>query len=186
MAAQSPTVAASGPMWSSDQARVSTPARDTLPKVGFSPAIPQTAAGILIDPPVSLPSAIGTTPAATAAPDPPLDPPGTRAVSQGLAAGGLKTPQASSWVVVLPTITAPASRSRATTAASWSLGSPGYAGDPHRVGRPAMWMMSLMPTGTPVNGPAPFPELRIRSACSAARIAPSRSTRAKALSRVSV
>jgi hypothetical protein len=34
-----------------------------------------------MEPPVSEPSAIGTMPAATAAPDPPLEPPGTRAIS---------------------------------------------------------------------------------------------------------
>ncbi len=87
--AQSATVAASGPIWSSDHASGSTPARETLPYVGFKPATPHTEAGILIDPPVSVPSAIGTTPAATAAPEPPLEPPGSRFVSQGLAAGAL-------------------------------------------------------------------------------------------------
>jgi hypothetical protein len=38
--------------------------------------MPQSAAGILTDPPVSVPSAIGTRPAATATPEPLLDPPG--------------------------------------------------------------------------------------------------------------
>ena len=74
---------------------------------------------------MSLPMAIGTSPAATAAPEPPLEPPGIRAVSQGLAAGRLYTPQASSWVVVLPTITAPAFRSRDTTRASAGRGRSG-------------------------------------------------------------
>ena len=42
-----------------------------------------------IEPPVSLPMAMGTIPAATAAPEPPLDPPGIRPGSQGLETGGL-------------------------------------------------------------------------------------------------
>ena len=37
-----------------------------------------------MDPPVSLPIAMKTMPAATAAPDPPLEPPGMRSRSQGL------------------------------------------------------------------------------------------------------
>ena len=78
-----------------------------------------------MDPPVSLPIAIGTSPAATAAPEPPLEPPGIRLVSHGLTAGGLDTPQASSWEVVLPTITAPASRRRAAAGASEGLGRSG-------------------------------------------------------------
>jgi hypothetical protein len=49
--------------------------------------VPQYDAGMRIDPPVSLPMAMNTMPAATAAPDPPLDPPGMRAVSHGLRTG---------------------------------------------------------------------------------------------------
>ena len=40
-----------------------------------------------IDPPVSLPRAAGTIPAATAAPEPPLEPPGMRCSSCGLRTG---------------------------------------------------------------------------------------------------
>ena len=75
-----------------------------------------------MEPPVSLPKAAAVIPAETAAPDPPLEPPGIRPVSQGLEAGGDSTPQASSWVVVLPTITAPAARRRSTTGASCPAG----------------------------------------------------------------
>jgi hypothetical protein len=52
-------------------------------RVGFSPTRPQFEAGIRIEPPPSLACAIGTIPAATAAPEPPLEPPGVRVVSQG-------------------------------------------------------------------------------------------------------
>ena len=45
------------------------------------------AAGWRIEPPVSVPSASGAMPAATAADEPPLEPPGTRAGSHGLCVG---------------------------------------------------------------------------------------------------
>jgi hypothetical protein len=45
-----------------------------------------------IDPAVSLPSAAATRPAATAAADPPLEPPAIRPSSQGLAVPGVTTP----------------------------------------------------------------------------------------------
>ena len=54
-----------------------TPARLTRPTVVFNPVTPHKAEGIRTEPPVSLPSAIGAIPAATATPDPLLDPPGT-------------------------------------------------------------------------------------------------------------
>src|ERR1700733_1715728 len=94
------------------------PARLTRPKVGFSPTVPHKAAGIRIDPPVSEPIATGTIRAATAAPDPPLDPPGTRVRSHGFLDGGVTLPQANSCIRVLPTMIAPAARSFATTAES--------------------------------------------------------------------
>ena len=59
-------------------------ASDTRPRDGLSPTSPQHEAGMRIDPPPSLAWAIGTRPAATAAAEPPLDPPGERAVSHGL------------------------------------------------------------------------------------------------------
>ena len=60
-----------------------TPRRDTRPNVGFSPVIPQWAAGSRIDPPVSDPIAAGAIPVATATADPLLDPPGIRSSPQG-------------------------------------------------------------------------------------------------------
>jgi hypothetical protein len=60
--------------------------------------------------------------AATAAPDPPDDPPGMRDESFGLRVvpvwGLFVTPNASSWVLVLPSRTAPASANRRATVAS--------------------------------------------------------------------
>src|SRR5204863_2755805 len=57
------------------------------PRDGLSPTSPQALAGIRIDPPPSLACAAGTIPAATAAADPPLDPPGEREASHGLWVG---------------------------------------------------------------------------------------------------
>ena len=61
-----------------------------------------------IEPPVSVPRPSSTSPAASAAPVPPLEPPGMRPVSQGLRVVGVTTPKANSWVWVLPMGTAPA------------------------------------------------------------------------------
>src|SRR5690606_34764243 len=56
----------------------------TRPNVGLKPKMPQQLAGMRIEPPPSLPSANGTMPAATAAAEPPLDPPAIRERSHGL------------------------------------------------------------------------------------------------------
>jgi hypothetical protein len=48
------------------------------PRDGFRPTSPHHPAGRRIEPPPSLACAIGTRPAATAALDPPLEPPGVR------------------------------------------------------------------------------------------------------------
>ena len=83
--------------------------------VGFSPTMPQAAAGIRIDPPVSVPSVASAMPAATLAAEPPLDPPGERVGSCGLRAGpnaesSFVVPNANSCRLVLPMKTAPAWR----------------------------------------------------------------------------
>jgi hypothetical protein len=60
---------------------------ETRPREGLRPTRPQALAGMRIEPPPSLAWAIGTMPAATAAAEPPLDPPVERFVSHGLRAG---------------------------------------------------------------------------------------------------
>ena len=75
----------SGPIWSSDDPKASSPYRDTRPYVVLRPRTPHMAAGCRIDPPVSDPSARGVSPAATATADPPLDPPGMRFERPGIA-----------------------------------------------------------------------------------------------------
>ncbi len=56
----------------------------TNPRVGLHPTMLPNAAGTRPEPAVSVPRANGTRPAATATPEPELDPPGTTAGSNGL------------------------------------------------------------------------------------------------------
>ena len=76
-----------------------------------------------MDPPVSVPVAAAHRRAATAAAEPPEDPPGTRVWSQGFFTGpyqlvSLDEPMANSSMLVLPRTTAPAAARRSTTVAS--------------------------------------------------------------------
>ncbi len=76
------------------------------------------AAGWRIEPPVSVPSVPAHRLAATAAADPPDDPPGTRSSAQGLRTGlkalfSLDEPMANSSMFSLPRLMAPAACSRA-------------------------------------------------------------------------
>ncbi len=90
--------------------------------MGFIPTIPQRAAGWRMEPPVSVPIAHGARPAATAAAEPPLEPPGTRVRSHGLATGpkpefSVEEPMANSSMLVLPSTGAPACTRRSTAVA---------------------------------------------------------------------
>jgi hypothetical protein len=76
IAAQAATSLAIGPAVSKDGASGQQPSRETRPCVGLKPTMPQQAAGIRIDPAESVPSAASQRPAARAAAEPPLDPPG--------------------------------------------------------------------------------------------------------------
>ena len=96
-----------------------TPVRLDRPCVPRRPTRFWLAAGILIDPHVSLPMPAAAKLAPIAAPVPPLEPPGTRSRSYGLRVWLVSdemvvTPTASSCIVVLPSITAPACRSLRT------------------------------------------------------------------------
>src|SRR5689334_13863553 len=76
-----------------------------------------------IEPPPSFACAIGTNPAATAAAEPPLDPPVVRVVSQGLrdapnSDGSVVGRMPYSGVLVLPTTTRPARLWRAVSSES--------------------------------------------------------------------
>ena len=61
-----------------------TPVVETRPTLGLSPTILLSMAGTRPEPAVSVPSAIGTKPAATATAEPELDPPGIRSARSGL------------------------------------------------------------------------------------------------------
>src|SRR6056297_1889473 len=87
ISAASRTVRVSGPTVSSVPDSANTPERPISPAVGFNPTSPQAAAGNRIEPPVSDPSAAGTAPAATAAPEPDDDPPVTWAGFHGFRTG---------------------------------------------------------------------------------------------------
>src|SRR5215831_886969 len=85
--------------------------------------MPHSPAGPRIEPPVSEPRLAGTSPAATAAPDPDDEPPVKCAVFHGLRAGGHGKsndgpPWANSCVASLPIKIAPAAWSLATAVAS--------------------------------------------------------------------
>ena len=88
--------------------------------------MPQHAAGCRIEPPVSVPVVAGTRRAATAAAEPPDEPPGIACVSQGFwtfpkKEFSLEEPIANSSILVLPRHTMPASCKRSTTVASKGL-----------------------------------------------------------------
>src|SRR5581483_3752679 len=111
-------------MWSSELANATSPYRDTRPYVGVTPTTPQNDAGCRTEPPVSEPSATTALPCATAAAEPPLEPPGTRSGATGLRTGpyaefSFDEPMANSSQFVLPIITPPASSSRAMAVASY-------------------------------------------------------------------
>ena len=117
------------------------------------PATPHSAAGMRMEPAVSVPTATSAEPTATATADPPLEPPGLRAGSAGLPVPGVVTPTVSGWVAVLPTMTAPAARSAATSGASAAAGAESVSSQPARVGSPATSTESLTATGMPCSGP---------------------------------
>ena len=62
-------------MWSKLGASGKQPSVGTRPYDGLKPTTPQHAAGIRIEPPESVPSAASARPAASAAAEPPLEPP---------------------------------------------------------------------------------------------------------------
>ena len=87
--------------------------------------MPHRAAGCLIEPPVSEPSAQGAMPAATAAAEPPPEPPGTRSGSHGFRDGpnaefSVDEPIANSSVLVFPSSRSPRPLQRAATVESYT------------------------------------------------------------------
>ena len=186
MSAASSTVRACPPTWAT------VPIGDigqagTRPKCAFRPTVPVKAAGMRIDPPPSVPVASGPSPAAMAATAPPEDPPGVFDRFQGLRVmpdSGLSVDprQPNSGVAVLPSNTAPASRSRAVEGASTSqLCSGSTVFEPRSVGQPRVSSRSLIETGTPSSGPTGAPRCQRSSERRASRSADSWSSSTKAL-----
>src|SRR5215469_2520394 len=110
----------------------------TRPRVGLSPTSPHSLAGMRMEPPPSLACATATMPAATAAADPPDDPPVERLGSHGLRAGGkliasVVTVVPSSGTLVRPSATKPAARN---CAARYEIGLRGGI-QPRHVGHAA-------------------------------------------------
>ena len=174
-----------GPTVSNETLTGRTPRLETRPCVGRNPATPQNAAGMRIEPPVSVPSAASQRSSATATAEPPLDPPGTWSGFQGLrhwpaTASRLRTPKASSIIAALPIMTAPARRRRSTTGASafgiWSAKS----SDPQAVRIPAVSMLSLTAMVMPWSRPSQRPSVSAPSTSCARRRAPASSTVANA------
>src|SRR5262245_48368122 len=121
--------------------------------------MPANDAGIRIEPPPSDPTAIGASPAATAADAPPLDPPGVRSRRHGFRVAPKRRlwvapSQPNVGVLVLPTMMAPAARSRATIGAS-SVGTlSAKSRVPNVVRTPLVIARSLTENGTPWSGPS--------------------------------
>jgi len=148
------------------------PLRLTSPRVGLMPTMPHALAGQTMLPSVSVPTAMGARPAATATPEPELDPDGLRPGPCGLTAWPpsvlqpllewLERKFAHSDRLALPKITAPASRRLVTrNASSWSASA--RAGEPAVAGIPRTAMLSLTSTGMPSSGPGAAPAARASS-----------------------
>src|SRR5258705_7847564 len=157
------------------------PERLTRPSVGLMPTIPLNDEGETIEPSVSVPTAAAHKFAATAAPEPELDPDGLRASTYGFLVWPPRPLQplververkfAHSLRLVLPRMTAPASRSRCTTNESRGGTEPWSARDPAVVIiRSQVPILSLINRGMPCNGPRGPLLLRSRSSSRAMAI----------------
>ena len=124
MRAASATVRAMGPWTLSLPQALTAGHLGTRPGADRSPTTLQKLAGLRSEPPMSLPSAMGSMPQASATAAPPLLPPQVRDVSYGLRVApktGLKVwdPAPNSGTFVLPKEMAPAFFSRSTMSSSW-------------------------------------------------------------------
>gem|GEM_PF-1987448 len=155
--AQSAAEWASGPAVSRVTEIGAMPCLGTRPTVGRKPVTPQSAAGTRTEPPVSVPMAAGTSRPPTAAPEPPLLPPGILARSQGfriepVTALLVVIPNASSCIPTLPAITAPADLSLVTSSASSFGCFPARDAVPAPQPSPTASMLSLSAIGIPKRG----------------------------------
>src|SRR6185503_13129265 len=156
------------------------PARLIRPTVGLIPTSELAEDGQTTEPSVSVPIAAAQRFAATAAPEPELEPHGLRSSEYGFFVWPPRPLQpldecverklAHSLRLVLPRMTAPASRSFCTMNASRRAIEPSRASEPAVVAiRSAVSMLSLIKTGIPCIGPrGPLP---FRSASRASAMA---------------
>ncbi len=185
--ARSATRAASKPRWMKFANASVTRSCGAVPSVGLSPYTPVHAAGSRVEQPASVASESGARPVAVATPAPAEEPPQVRSGAQGLrvnpVSGDMPSGEwANSVVVVLPIITAPAARRRATAATSVLAGGAcAISTEPQRVGRPATSRMSLTETGTPASGPGSLPSPISHASSPARTFAVSSASVAKAL-----
>ncbi len=119
------------------------PSMGTRPGDGRNPTTPQIAAGIRSEPPVSEPVQTGSMSQASAAAEPPDEPPAISAGSNGLPVApqtGLRefAPAPNSGTLVLAVTIAPAARTRAIWAESRSGTWLRYSGEPWVVSTPAV------------------------------------------------
>ena len=140
--------------------------------VGLMPTRSCAAAGFCIDPPVSSARPSTTIPEATAAAVPALLPPGTLSTFATFKVGPAQLLSACvpvalrTGTLVLPKMTAPAARMRATTGESRSgmRSTPPVLlcsnDQPAVVGKPTMSIGSFTTTGTPARGPRTSPAKR--------------------------
>ena len=185
--AASSTVVANGPIWSSDDANAIEPVarharrtsasrrpRRTAPRAGGSSRRCRSRA----------PS--GANPAATAAAEPPLEPPGTRVEVVRVAGRaerrvlGRRTHRELVEVRLADDRPRPRRAARSTTVASYGGRQPSRIRDEHVVGIPRVHRLSLSAIGTPASGPGSSPRATAASTASAAARASSASTRLNA------
>ena len=161
---------ANTPMLSKVLLSGATPCVFTKPTVNLKPVIPQYAAGSLTDPPVSVPMDSGTSPPATAAAEPLLEPPGTRCTwwSHGLRGMPIcslvpQPPRANCTIWVLPMMMAPAALSLWVKWASDFAMLLANMGEPIVVTLPSISTKSFTAIGRPWSGPNEYPAFRIWS-----------------------
>src|SRR5207302_5575705 len=91
---QSATVRAIGPEWSSVGQSGTMPRIETSPRVGLIVDVPHIADGMRREPAVSVPVAAGVVLDASAAAEPPLDPPAERSSAHGFPTWSVVPPAA--------------------------------------------------------------------------------------------
>src|SRR5206468_11694027 len=160
MNAASSTERASGPGVSSVELSGRTPYVLIRPAVTFRPTMPHHAAGILTEPPVSVPIATGARPAETATPEPLDEPPGVRCTARSHGLRGVPmcvlAPHlyiANSTVCVLPRTIIPAAMGRWAKVAVTGDTRSAHTLEPPVVTRPWRSTRSLSAIGTPWGGP---------------------------------